>query len=763
MFQKIVFTTIARLRWLGPLLGCCLMASLGGVGHADQPSILLIMADDIGIEGLGCYGGASYQTPHLDKLAAEGIRFTRAYSQPLCTPTRVQIMTGKYNHRNWKSFGILDPREKTFGHFMKDAGYATGIFGKWQLQSYDPADLPGAAKRRGTGMHPKDAGFDEYALYHSLHTEDKGSRYANPTMLEGVAGDDGQKKTYPGRYGEDVWVEKIVDFFDRHRDEPTFVYYPMALPHWPFEPTPNSDAWDPDNVPEADTRFITDMIEYMDTAVGNLLTGLEGKGLRENTLVLFYGDNGTDTRVFSKMKDGRMIQGGKATPKQTGIHVPLIANWPGHLQPSQCDDLVDASDFVPTLLELADHQLPADQVIDGISFAPRLWGRGGKSRQMAFFWYDPRPGWDKERFSRHVFALNREYKLFRSGRLFRLTDLPLQEIEVNPLAMSDQDRGAKEQLTKFIDQSLAGSEQPALVNAYGQPEQDLLYLPQDRQETDRIDDQLLATGEVFAYGDPTIEEQRLWIFPPLEVQDNELRRCVLLIHGGSWGGSPRLFAPQAVYLQRMGITSVVIHFRSPTRGGQPNDEPAKEQSSVVTPHDTLRDARMAYRWIVQHGAEHHIDPQQVVVAGGSAGGHLALSLCTIGLPDDPVLDPPPQAFVLFNPVIDLVDGWSSGRDRCRSFGIDPQSFSPAHHVRPGLPPTLVLSGSDDKLIPPVLIEAFGQRMKSAGNRFQFIEYPAAGHGFFNYGREQNRYFQWTMWELENFLSDLGADEVGGCQ
>ena len=136
----------------------------------EKPNIILIMADDVGIEGLGCYGGVSYKTPNLDKMAANGVRFTHAYSQPLCTPTRVQLMTGKYNHRNWTSFGILDPNEKTFGHAMSAAGYATAIIGKWQLQSYDPPDLPGAAKRRGTGMHPKNAGFDAYALFHALHT-----------------------------------------------------------------------------------------------------------------------------------------------------------------------------------------------------------------------------------------------------------------------------------------------------------------------------------------------------------------------------------------------------------------------------------------------------------------------------------------------------------------------------------------------------------------------------------------------------------------
>ena len=226
-------------RTILPLLFVLLWIPLP-VHAASPPDIILIMADDVGIEAFGCYEGVSYKTPHIDELAAHGVRFTRAYSQPLCTPTRIQLMTGKYNHRNWRAFGILDPQARTFGHAFTAAGYATAIFGKWQLYSYDPRDFPGAEVRRAAGLHPKDAGFDEYALFHALHTEDKGSRYANPTMLEGTAGSEGQLRTYPGRYGEDVWVEKVLRFFDQHSEQPRFVYYPMALPHWPFQPTPNS-------------------------------------------------------------------------------------------------------------------------------------------------------------------------------------------------------------------------------------------------------------------------------------------------------------------------------------------------------------------------------------------------------------------------------------------------------------------------------------------------------------------------------------------
>ena len=393
----------------------------------ERPNIVLIMADDIGIEGFGCYGGTSYKTPHIDRLAATGLRYTHAYSQPLCTPTRLQVMTGKYNHRNWKCFGILDAKERTIGHLMKSAGYRTCISGKWQLQSYDPPDYPGAAKRRGTGMHPKDAGFDEYQLFHSLHTEDKGSRYADPTFLRNGK----LLKELKGKYGEDLNVDFIADFMKRHRDEPMFVYYPMALPHWPMVPTPSSKSWSSaDERHIADTKNFPDMVEYMDRLVGRIVDHIAELGLSKKTLVLFYSDNGTHLKITSRMGD-LTVPGGKALPTQTGIRVPLIANWPGKLEPGIRRQLIDSSDFVPTLAELAGVEIPNGWFIDGRSFAKSLFDKDATGRAMSFFWYDPRPGWDKDRFTRHIFAIDRRYKLFSDGRMFAIDDLNPVERELS--------------------------------------------------------------------------------------------------------------------------------------------------------------------------------------------------------------------------------------------------------------------------------------------------------------------------------------------
>jgi len=448
---------------------CLLAALLPAFSFAKQPNVLLIMADDVGIEGFGCYGGSSYRTPQIDKLAEGGLRFTHAYSQPLCTPTRVQIMTGRYNHRNWTYFGILDPKEKTFGHLMKEAGYKTCISGKWQLQSYDPPDFPNAERRRGKGMKVIQAGFDEHCLFHSWHTENKGSRYAGPTYYKNGKLITEGKDTY----GPDVSVDFILDFMERNRKEPMFVYYPMALPHRPMVPTPDSKGWkEPKRREEEDVRYFTDMVAYMDKLVGRLVDGLNELGLRKDTLVLFYSDNGTHLKVSSVL-NGKQVQGGKATPRQTGIRVPLIASWPGKIEGGRTSaDLVDASDFFPTLADLAEVKIPTQRQIDGLSFVPTLFDKPGKRREWCFFWYDPRPGWDKNRFSRSVFALDHNYKLFSDGRFFDIQGKEMRETELEVTELGKKELQAREKLKRAISETMKGplsKHALKVVDAFGNP------------------------------------------------------------------------------------------------------------------------------------------------------------------------------------------------------------------------------------------------------------------------------------------------------
>ena len=416
------------------------------VAEAEKPNIVLIMADDLGVECLRSYGGTSYATPNLDRMAREGLRFAHVYAQPLCTNTRVQLMTGKYNHRNWLAFGILDPNEKTIGHWMSEAGYRTCIAGKWQLQSYDPPDYPGADRRRGIGMRVEHAGFEETCLWHTGHTELKGSRYADPVILE-----NGKFLGHlAGRYGPDVSVEYIKGFIERHQDQPFFIYYPMALPHSPMVPTPNSPEWqDPQRRQQADVRFIKDMVEYTDRCVGRIVDKIDQLGLGEKTLVLFYSDNGTHRSVTSQTLNGP-VNGGKGLTTDAGTHVPLLARWPGQIEPAVIDDLVDSTDLLPTLLEAAGRPLAANSALDGRSFYARLRGQPGNPREWVYCYYDPRPGWDKDKYRLLVFARDKRFKLYSDGRLF---DVPRDPLEQRPIP-SDTDthitRSARQKLAAVL-------------------------------------------------------------------------------------------------------------------------------------------------------------------------------------------------------------------------------------------------------------------------------------------------------------------------
>jgi arylsulfatase A-like enzyme len=416
----------------------------------DKPNIILIMADDIGWECFPDYGGEDYQTPNLDSLASKGVRFRNCFSTPICTPSRVKLMTGKYNFRNYTHFGYLNPKEKTFGHMMKDAGYKTAIAGKWQLNGLYNS-LPGS----DDNMRPVKAGFDEYCLWQLTRGKggDGGERFWSPPLE--MNGKFLTKEDNHNKFGPDIMSDFICDFIDRNQDGPFFVYYPMVLVHDPFVPTPDSIGSAPrthetNKAPkdkDAKKANFVAMVNYMDKIVGKIVNKVDAIGQLENTIIMFTADNGTNTGITSDWND-RQIKGGKGGMKDMGTHVPFYAYWKGKTPKGVAlDDMIDFTDFYATLAEAAGHKLGADDPVDGRSFLPRLKGQKGDPREWVLWHYEPY--WNKKTGQ---FARNENYKLYRDGSFYKLPD-DLEE-EHN-LAIDQSGKAAKaahKKLKAILDQ-----------------------------------------------------------------------------------------------------------------------------------------------------------------------------------------------------------------------------------------------------------------------------------------------------------------------
>jgi len=338
-------------------------------------NFIVIMADDLGAKELGCYGNDRHLTPNLDRLAKTGVQFDTCYATPICHPTRFEIMTGQYGHHN----GVFQfpgrrggpvagspqddiARQVTFAHVLKRAGYATAHAGKWQLTGKIP-----------TLVH--ECGFDEYCMWayrHNLpagvrHTGawegrkgGKTSRYWHPSIVKNGK----YVQTGPDDYGPDIFTDFVIDFVKRNRDRRFFVYYPMCLTHAPYYETPDTVTSEEGKHKNLRSNFKAN-VEYMDKLVGRIIESLEASGLRENTVVFFTGDNGTGGE-------------GKGQPTELGARVPMIVNCPGVVKAQGLsEELVDLSDILPTLADLAGGQPPKDRPIDGVSFAGLL--RGAKT------------------------------------------------------------------------------------------------------------------------------------------------------------------------------------------------------------------------------------------------------------------------------------------------------------------------------------------------------------------------------------------------
>lgn len=405
--------------------------------NIKRPNIVLIMADDMGYECIGANGSTAYRTPNIDRLSETGLRFEQCYSQPLCTPSRVKIMTGKYNYRNYEDFGYLNPKQKTFGNLLQDAGYATLIAGKWQLNGLNRNNPNNQDVNR-----PYHFGFDEYCLWQLNRAKKEGERFANPLITQNGVDLPRDKNAY----GPQVFADYVSDFVERKADQPFFVYYPMVLVHNPFVPTPDSPEWaDPSRRYEKDTAYFADMVAYTDKIVHQIESKLKEKNIWDNTLFIFTGDNGTNTSIVTKTNYAKVI-GGKGFTKNTGNHVPMVILWPKKMKgKGVVKSIVSFADVLPTLCDAAGID-PAEYKSDGKSFLGIILGKEEKIQDEVFIHYTPR--WGNKPHNRWV--MNDVYKLYRDGRFFNTTKDTLEKSPLINLSKTEID--LKGHFQKMLDE-----------------------------------------------------------------------------------------------------------------------------------------------------------------------------------------------------------------------------------------------------------------------------------------------------------------------
>jgi arylsulfatase A len=392
MFRNLVTLVIAAVAWL--LFGATAQSSDAPAGGSSRPNILFVLADDYGIDGVGCYGSDRFRgkTPHLDALAASGTRFQRAYATPVCGPSRCLLNTGRYGFRSGglsnDTANRPDPAiEPSLAKILKQAGYVTGMAGKWR-------QMGGIASKWG---------FDEY-----LMSDIAGS----PSQIHGYLENGEHKQKPEAAYYPDVQQAFALDFLRHHRDDTFFFYYASHLVHDPIVATPDTKPSE-----TSKSGLYDDNVAYLDKQVGELMTELEKLGLRERTMIVFASDNGTDLTRGPSTIDGHWPVGGKRSMSEGGAHVPLLVSWPGVTPPGRVlTDLIDFTDLLPTLADVAGARLPPAVRFDGHSFAPQLRGEKGTPREWIFVQLDSR--W---------YVREDHWKLDHLAELFDMHGAPFEE------------------------------------------------------------------------------------------------------------------------------------------------------------------------------------------------------------------------------------------------------------------------------------------------------------------------------------------------
>ena len=430
------------------------MVVLGDEGSTRKPNVVYIMADDLGYGDVGCYGQTRIQTPNIDRLATEGMRFTQCYAgSTVCAPSRCTLMTGLHTgHARVRGNARvpLEPDDVTIAEVLQDAGYATGLFGKWGLG--DP-ETTGVPNRQGFDRF---FGYLNQGLAHNYYPDYLWSDQRKVALKGNELGPMENVSSKTETYSPDLMIREAEDFLDSHKDGPFFLYFASTLPHANNErgraegngmEIPSDQPYSDKPWPQPQKNHAA-MITRLDGDVGRLLKKLEDLGIADETLVFFTSDNGphkeggADPKFFGSSGP---LQGYKRDLYEGGIRVPMIARWPGHVPSGTVSDQVWAFwDVPPTLAELAGTTMPG--VIDGTSVLPVLLGKSKSVEHPPLYWEFHERG-----FKQAVRSGKWKGVRLAPGKPLELYDLSTDLGETSNVA--DQHPEIVERLETFLDQA----------------------------------------------------------------------------------------------------------------------------------------------------------------------------------------------------------------------------------------------------------------------------------------------------------------------
>lgn len=465
------------------LLSACWLLASCSQEPDTRPNILFILVDDLGKEWVSAYGAEDIETPRIDELASTGMRFENAYVMPQCTPTRLSFMTGQYPYRHgwvnhwdvprWGGGAQYDwNRNPSLARVMKDAGYATAVAGKWQVNDF-----------RVQPEAMVDIGFDEYCMWTGGEGDNPQSdeRFWDPYIhtKEG-------SRIREDAYGPDVFTDFLLDFIERNEEGPFFAYFPMVLTHTPFVTTPD------DLEASTDLDKHKAMVRYTDKILGKFMDKLDSLGIREDTIIVWVTDNGTVSSI-SGTQNGRLVKGEKGNTAEPGLCVPFIINGPGRVPEGVVTDaLTDVTDMLPTFAELAGGKLQTGYVYDGQSIADHILGKADDTNRR---WVLGMGGQNDAKLTddgvenRFVFRdrvlREKRYKLFVSPQreAVKLVDVIADPAEAINLIDSD-DPGAKAALARLMP----------LIETFPERDNDPIY---DRLPAQPWDVPVTAQSEVW--------------------------------------------------------------------------------------------------------------------------------------------------------------------------------------------------------------------------------------------------------------------------